>query len=266
MKIMISPSKTQESRLNLDKKLSTPKFTEKTMELVEKIKTFSKEDLAKIMAIEGDILENTYSAYLNFHQTPPKACISRYHGLVFKGLDLLNYSEENWNYLQNSLVILSALYGCLKPFDGIKPYRLDMKMKVMEGGLYHFWQNELSTEFLKEDIVINLASSEFSKLIRRNFIDIEFLECSRDEKTKKEKYKNLGTYTKQARGFILDYMVKEKITNVEKIKNFNKAGYSLNEGLSTDTKLVFTRKSPTQELTKRVFVSKKYLHNDICAL
>ena len=98
--------------------------------------------------------------------------------------------------------------------------------------LYKHWTID---EYFKNELVINLASFEFSSMLHIDMISIHFLQ------TKNNKFVNQATYSKMARGRFLDYLIKNKITTINAMKLFKEDNYSLNESLSDDTNLVFTR-------------------------
>jgi uncharacterized protein len=235
MKIILSPSKTQQLRCNLDVKLSTPRFMDKTKQLMQKINAMDKEEISSVMNIKGELLEETVSNYRRFSRLKKQAAIVSYNGLVYKGLKIEEYGEREWAYLSRHLRILSALYGMLLPFDGIKPYRLDMKMKLTGVKLYDFWTETLTKEFEKEVLIVDLASEEFSKMIKRPKLKIEFREKAG------EAYIVSGTYSKQARGWMMEYMVKNKITDIDGIIAFEQEGYRFNSTISAKNQFVFTR-------------------------
>jgi len=147
-------------------------------------------------------------------------------------LNLIDYNRIQLEYLQENVVILSALNGVLNPFDGIKPYRLDMTMKPCGVDLYKFWDFD---SYFSEEVIINLASKEFSKLVTKNKVDILFLEYKND------KYVNIATYSKQARGLMLDYMIKNNVRLIADIKEFSLNGYKYSESESSVSSLVFVR-------------------------
>ncbi|PAB60016.1 YaaA family protein [Anaeromicrobium sediminis] len=237
MKIIISPSKTQDFTNKNNENSYIPTFQEKADELVRKIKTFTKDEMAKKLKLKGKILEETYEKYENHEKLETNKAILAYTGQVFKQLDMYNYSKDEYEFLQKHVYILSALYGVLSPFDEIKPYRLDMKMNVCPNKtLYSYWQKEINNIFKDEKCIINLASNEFSKMIKKDMITIEF-----KEEISHGKYKTIGTYSKKARGSMLDYIIKNKIENMELLKEFKEDNYSFNESMSDNNTYVFTR-------------------------
>jgi uncharacterized protein len=235
MKIIISPSKTYSDHCHPEFPINTPQFADLTYELLGYLKSLNKDQIAKIMKLKGDLLEQAYTNIQNYENNPPNHAIYYYTGFVYKGLNLDQYHTEHFNYLEEHIRILSAFYGLLKPLDGVKPYRLDLTMKLPQiENLTHHWSPIITKQF-EDDLIINLASQEFSQLIKQPMITIDFLE------NKKGSYKNISTYSKQARGIMLNYLIINQIKDIESIKAFNEAGYSFNEELSDTDHLVFTR-------------------------
>lgn len=248
MRIIFSPSKEMRDRESISVFSSTLVFADDTNFLMKKLQSFSEEEIGKIMKIKGSLLKETYNNFQNYDSLKKTEAIGLYNGVSFRKLQLENYKEKNIQYLKDNLVILSALYGALHPFDEIKPYRLDMTMKIMDSSLYSFW-NAKVTEYLnslidndKEKVLINLASGEYSKMIERKkfkhrIIDIDFKE------EKNGKFVSVSSFSKQGRGAMLNYLVTEKLSSLEKIKEFNEMGYSFNSGLSKESSFIFTRNS-----------------------
>ena len=245
MLVILSPSKTMDMSGALD--YMDRHFSEKTQILVERLKTFSPEELSNLMKIKGKTLSSVVDIYENFEVGPYKKAIESYSGFVFKEIKLEDYSPEERAFLDSHFVILSALYGAIPSDFFIREYRLDMTMKVLdEENLYTFWKREInkSLENLmkvrKKKTLINLASKEFSRLIDRKtfpykIIDIDFRE-DRDGK-----FKSVSTYAKKARGLMCNYIIKNKIEDFSKIRDFNGEGYLFNRELSSEEKYVFTR-------------------------
>ena len=108
--------------------------------------------------------------------------------------------------------------------------------------LYDFWKDNLANE-IKDPIILNLASEEYAKCIRKykKLIDVRFVEKH------KEKYVEKGVYAKMARGEMVRYMAKMKIENPVEIKNFDRLGYVYREDISTDLEYIFERRELTKD-------------------
>ncbi len=187
------------------------------------------------MKIKGDLLEATYASYQAYGTGEKHAAVMSYSGTVYKELEFESYSNDEINYVSEHLTILSALYGVLEPFAGIEAYRLDMKMKALYESLYKFWIEVVNTYYSDQDLIINLASSEFSKLIKRPMLTIDFKEC------KDGKYKSVSAYAKKARGAFLNEMIKGKLKTKEDLEQVLILGYKLNADLSSEDTLIYTR-------------------------
>ena len=247
MKIIFSPSKEmREENIFENKKIefTEPKFKDKTNILIGILKEKSLSEIENIMKLKGELLNKTYKDVQDYDKLKFIPAISMYYGVSFKELNLEDYSEKSLEYLKNNLLILSALYGVLLAFDLVKKYRLDMTMSIIDKGLYNFWKKDIndyiSNILSKDEVLLNLASGEFSKLIdnkKISMINIDFKE------EKDGAYKSVSTYSKKARGQFLNYLIKNQIANLEDIKKIKLDGYSLNKDLSDEKNLIFTRKN-----------------------
>ena len=119
-----------------------------------------------------------------------------------------------------------------------------MTMSITDKGLYNFWKKDIndyiSNILDKDEILLNLASSEFSRLIDNKkilMINIDFKE------EKDGTYKSISTYSKKARGKFLNYLVKNQIDNLEEIVKIKLDGYNFNKDLSDEKNLIFTRRN-----------------------
>lgn len=254
MKIIISPAKS----LDFETELPTPTFTKpafikQSKEVHKVLKTLKPEDLSNLMDISANLAdlnwqrnkERTYKLTELNHMV--RQAVFAFNGDVYTGLNAYTLTENEIDYLQNNLNILSGLYGLLKPLDAIEPYRLEMGIKLPiadKKDLYDFWKETvtatLNKGFKKGDVLVNLASNEYfsvvdKKTLKAKIITPEFKDY------KDGKLKMISFFAKKARGLMVRYMAENNITNVEDIKQFNVEGYGFDANLSTDTKWVFTR-------------------------
>ena len=252
MKIIFSPSKEmREENIFENKKIefTESKFKDKTNILIGILKEKSLSEIENIMKLKGELLNKTYKDIQDYDKLKSIPAISMYYGVSFKELNLEDYSEKSLKYLKNNLLILSALYGVLLAFDLVKKYRLDMTMSIIDKGLYNFWKKDIndyiSNILSKDEVLLNLASGEFSKMIdskKISIINIDFKE------EKDGIYKSVSTYSKKARGQFLNYLVKNEIDNLEDIKKIKLDGYSLNNALSDEKNFIFTRKNSLKNI------------------
>ena len=97
--------------------------------------------------------------------------VMSYHGIQYQSMapEVMDAAQLDW--LQNHLWILSGLYGCVHPFHGVSPYRLEMGAKLAVDGardLYAFWGNRLAQVIApagSDTTIVNLASVEYAKAV-----------------------------------------------------------------------------------------------------
>lgn len=239
IKILLSPSKGQSAPYSLNVKKEKPYAYDKSEEVRELMMSLDKENLGKALKVKGDLLDKTYELF--HHSNESKTAIETYSGLVFKQLDLETYSDEQLQYLQDHLVILSAMYGVLKPFTAIKPYRLDMKASIEGIDLYKFWRETVNDYLKPFDWIINLSSNEFFKLINKKAFKSKIIDIHFKEYNKNGKLRVVAARAKKARGLFLNKVIKNQISEVENLKNISVIGYNYREDLSSENELYFIK-------------------------
>ena len=232
MIIILSHTKTIK-KSHYDNK-QAPIFNEKAKQLINRLRTFDKESLKYIYNVNDNILEKLILDINSFGEHLQKVAYS-YDGLVFKYFDVTNFNEEEYNFANNHIIILSAMYGVLKLSDSISNYRLDLNNSIGID-LKKFWYDDINSQFNNE-IIVNLASKEYASLIdykKNKVIDIKFLTKKNNE------YKSISTQCKILRGVMAQYIVKNRINEISLIKEFNYNGYKYDPKLSSDEVYVFT--------------------------
>lgn len=237
MKIIISPAKSFKHFKNIDTEELL--FPEKTKILVDKIKKLSMNEMGNLNMTNDKLTEKAYYDYQEFDfRDLPNPALFSYDGLVFKQFKMEDF--EDLDYLNDHVFIISALYGLAKPMTGIRDYRLYFDNTRYD--LYEFWEDDLYKKLYEDnDLVINLASKEYSKTIRPflkkndKFITIDFKEV-RDGKLK-----SVVAYMKQARGAMLREIITREIEDVDEIKKLNINGYTYDPYNSKPDTLTFVR-------------------------
>jgi cytoplasmic iron level regulating protein YaaA (DUF328/UPF0246 family) len=226
--------------------LEMPEFLPQTEEILSWMKSKSNEELKKIWGCNVKIAEQNFERleHMNLRKALTPAVLS-YEGIAYQYMAPAVLEDDQLDFVQEHLRILSAFYGVLKPLDGVKPYRLEMQAKASIAdykNLYDFWGDKLYHAVRDETgVIINLASKEYSKCIEKyltpqdTYITCIFGEISGDRIVTK------GTYAKMARGEMVRFMAENRIENPEEIKNFDRLGYLYREDLSSAAELVFER-------------------------
>ncbi|MDG2171255.1 MAG: peroxide stress protein YaaA [Gammaproteobacteria bacterium] len=252
MLVVISPAKklNENCDKNLISKYTVPPYLENSKKIVSTLKTYSVSKLSKLMNISDKISSLNYERYIKwslpFSRDNAHPALLLFQGDVYKGIEAESFEEEDFLFAQKSLRILSGLYGILKPFDLIQPYRLEMGTQLKIGkynDLYDFWRDNITNAINKDnnsDYLINLASVEYFKSINQKNLKSKLINISFKEK-RDGNYKIIGIYAKKARGLMSRYIVKNKITDPKQIKKFREDSYTYNKTLSSDSEWVFTR-------------------------
>lgn len=244
MKLFFSPSKGMQyktSECSKENENMGILFRDKTDFLVSMLKNFTKDELSIKLKITGKILDEVFNRYRDFYVQEEREAISLYDGVSYKQINLENFYKKNYNYIKSNVFIFSALYGILNACTLIRPYRLDMTNKILDTTSYDFWREDIENYLLqfKDEVFINIASNEFSKILNRkvfNVVDIEFRQCDGNS------IKNISTEAKKARGALLNYIISNEINCVEEIKKFNSLGYEFSSEHSSHKTIFFIKK------------------------
>lgn len=254
MKILISPAKSINEQCDYPAfDYTFPLFAKEAKTLAGKLKKLKVKEIMELMHVSKDIAELNVLRNKHWHlseqpteQVRPAAFM--FTGEVYRGLEMSRFSEEEQVKAQAKLRMLSGMYGLLKPFDLMYPYRLEMgtKWEIKENvrNLYQFWGNKLTKALQKEtdkdEPIINLASNEYAKVIdwkkiQRPVVTPVFKEFKNGE------YKIVMMYAKHARGAMARYLIQNDLAAVEELKGYNIDGYSFDMNQSTETEWVFVR-------------------------
>ncbi|MFQ3268899.1 MAG: cytoplasmic iron level regulating protein YaaA (DUF328/UPF0246 family) [Flavobacteriales bacterium] len=250
MHILLSPAKTLNmDAIPSDHKISEFPFGKEATLLIKDLKKLKSIEVQSLMNVSATIAELNTDRFnkwsLPFSLENAKPAIHAFKGDVYTGMDASSLTEDELNFAQESLSILSGLYGLLRPFDLMQAYRLEMGTKFAtkrEKNLYEFWGDKITEEIntREKDTLLNLASNEYFKAVNKKTLRANLITpVFKDEK--KGVLKVISFFAKKARGMMARYIIQNHITNVDEIKNFNLGGYAFNQSLSTDKEWVFTR-------------------------
>ncbi|NGY38280.1 peroxide stress protein YaaA [Flavobacterium sp. XN-5] len=252
MKIVISPAKS----LNFETALPTSNYTEseflkESRQIQKVLKQQSPKDLSDLMHISTKLADLNWQRNQDW-KTPftaenARPAVYAFDGDVYTGLDAYSIPTEKLESLQNSLRILSGLYGILKPLDLIQAYRLEMGTKLPIGddkNLYEFWKSKvtkaLNKELKKDELFVNLASNEYFSAVDTKALKVPVI--TPDFKDYKDgKLKIISFFAKKARGMMVRYIIDTEAKTVDDLKGFNYDGYQFDATLSKGNHLVFTR-------------------------
>lgn len=255
MLILLSPAKKLDFESDaLRSEFTLPEMLPDTTLLAKEAKKLSVLDLKNLMGISDKLAELNVARFKAF-ETPftlanAKQSIDSFKGDVYQGLDAATFTDDDIQFAQKSIRILSGFYGLLRPLDLIQPYRLEMGVRFQNQrgpNLYQFWGSKITDQLniaLKSEenpVVVNLASNEYFKSVKKKELDGRivtpiFKECKGGNPPKV-----ISFLAKKARGIMSQYIVKNRIENVELIKDFTEQGYYYSENLSQGDDWVFIR-------------------------
>ncbi len=255
MLLVISPAKKLDYEpQNKTSIYTTPDYLKESSQLIKRLRDFSTLDISELMDVSTNIAELNFERYSswssNFTVDNSKQSILAFNGDVYTGMDAMSFDSKDFKFAQKHLRILSGLYGLLRPLDLMKAYRLEMgsKLSTTRGkNLYEFWDiiitdglnQQLKT--IKSDVLINLASNEYFKSVKKKQLNANII-TPMFKDYKNGDYKMIGIYAKKARGLLSRYIIKNKMTKPDDIKNFDAEGYQFNKKLSHEHNWIFTRK------------------------
>jgi cytoplasmic iron level regulating protein YaaA (DUF328/UPF0246 family) len=236
MKIVVSPAKS----LDFESKLPTEKYTQPDfLAQAEKLnKILSKKKpkaLSKLMSISDNLAqlnwERNQQFSIPFTKENARAAVFAFNGDVYQGLDAYTLTEKKIEKLQESLRILSGLYGVLKPLDLMQPYRLEMGTQLKVGrkkNLHEFWKKDLTAhlnaELKDEEIFVNLASNEYFSAIDTKALKVPVITPIFKD-WKNDKLKIISFFAKKARGSMVRYIIDSDAKTLDDIKGFNSDEY-----------------------------------------
>ncbi|ENV50886.1 UPF0246 protein YaaA [Acinetobacter junii CIP 107470 = MTCC 11364] len=254
MLALISPAKTLDYETALPTDIYTqPRLLEQSQQLIDVCRKLSATEIASLMTVSEKIANlnverfRDWNAEFNFSNA--RQALFAFKGDVYTGLDAYHLKDQDIDFAQQHLRMLSGLYGLLRPLDLMMPYRLEMgtKLKNSRGNnLYEFW-GSIITDQINQDLaeidaklLVNLASDEYYKSVNEKKIQAEIIKpVFLDQKN--GKYKVISFYAKKARGLMARYLIENKLSQLEQLKAFDSEGYYFDAESSSDKELVFKR-------------------------
>lgn len=251
---LLSPAKTLDYETPLiTNKATQPRFAQHSFELIEELKKFDSSAIGKLMRISQKLAALNHRRYQAYHATHNKnnsrQAVLAFTGDVYQGMQLNDWSTEDFDIAQSRIRILSGLYGVLRPLDRIQPHRLEMgtRLKTKHGkDLYEFWGSTITKQLNKDlkssgsDLVVNLASNEYFSSVKPKELQGKLVTpVFKDEKN--GTFKIISFYAKKARGMMADFIVRNRVESADDLKAFETDGYTFDADASDENTLTFLR-------------------------
>ncbi|GBG28153.1 SH3 domain-containing kinase-binding protein 1 [Hondaea fermentalgiana] len=224
-----------------------------TATLLEELKNESAGQLSKLMSISDALGKLNYERYQGWEEATTYIAADLFDGEAFKALDVDSFSAEDRAQMQSSLVILSGLYGMIRPGDAIRPYRLEMGTKYAVDGtknLVAFWKKHGLTDTLAAHaksvgakIILNCASDEYAKAV-------DFAKLEKDHGLQVLRFKGVkpggarglpGVFSKQARGMMSRFVIQSKAQTAQDLEAFT----------GSDNRFAFLRRDGNEMIFER---------------
>ena len=254
MLTVLSPAKTLDyETAPITQSATLPRFMDQSALLVEDARGLDPDGIRALMGVSEQIAHLNHERFMNWQSESnsdnAKQAVLAFKGDVYTGLQAETLSEDDLDFAQTRLRILSGLYGLLRPLDLMQPYRLEMGLKFANQrgkNLYEFWGEQL-TDTLNADLVsaktgvlINLASNEYFKAVKPKLLNADII-TPQFKDLKNGQYKMISFFAKKARGVMARYIIDNRITEPEALKSFSEAGYYYSDEQSQGDQWVFLR-------------------------
>jgi cytoplasmic iron level regulating protein YaaA (DUF328/UPF0246 family) len=262
MLLVLSPAKSLDYQRplppGLARRATAPAFVAQAAELIAQLRTLSPPQVAQLMDLSDELAALNVARYgawqpaHDAHNSRPAALA--FNGDVYGGLDARSLGLPDLAWAQQHLVILSGLYGVLRPLDRLQPYRLEMGTRLANArgrDLYAFW-GETVTAWLAErlaadrhPLLVNLASQEYFKVVDRAALaapGVRVVDCVFEE-WRGGAWRIVALHAKRARGLMARWAIAQRARSLRALEGFDAEGYAFDAAASAPARLVFRRRS-----------------------
>ena len=250
MLVVISPAK----RLDWAERyvsMTAPDFQSDAVTLARAAKRLTQKDLRKLMDISADLAKLNADRFKAFEEAPEdvRPAALAFAGDTYLGLEAGSLDADTMAYAQGHLRILSGLYGLLRPLDAIRPYRLEMgsRLKTRKGpSLYAYWGPRLADALTEQahrlgtETLVNCASVEYFSAVDEKTLGLQVVTPQFFEE-KPGGPKIVSFFAKKARGSMARFIVENRVTGIEGLKDFDLGGYQFDTDSSEGDRMVFLR-------------------------
>lgn len=252
MLVVISPAKKLDWSARPET-MTDPEFPDDALRLAKTMRNLSLKDLRGLMDLSEDLGRLNLDRFRAYQEAPEvealRPAVHAFAGDTYQGLDAGSLDAEAMRYGQDHLRILSGLYGLLRPLDGIQPYRLEMgsRLKTRRGGnLYDYWGDQIvkalnaQGQATGSDVLINCASQEYFGAVSRSALTLRLITPQFLE-DKGGTPKIVSFFAKRARGAMARFVIENRISDPEALRDFDSGGYAYDAERSSPEAPVFVR-------------------------
>ncbi|MFM2058862.1 MAG: peroxide stress protein YaaA [Pseudomonadota bacterium] len=254
MLFLLSPAKSLDFETPTTVSATQPLWPDEAAGLIELLRPCSPAQLAELMHLSDALAQLNVARYALWRRkaTPAnsKPAVLAFDGDVYDGLQAATLDAAALDWAQQHLVILSGLYGVLRPLDALQPYRLEMGTRLANPrgkDLYAWWGDRIAA-WLNErqageaaPVIVNLASQEYFKAADRKVLRARVVECVFED-WKTDRYKIISFHAKRARGLMARWAIEQRTSTPEALAGFDADGYAWDRAVSAPDRLVFRRR------------------------
>ncbi len=254
MLFLLSPAKSLDYETPAEVATTEPRFLDEAEALIGRLRELAPAQVASLMALSDRLAALNVGRYAAWQRqaTPEtsKAAALAFDGDVYDGLQARTLGAADLAWAQDHLVILSGLYGVLRPLDALQPYRLEMGTRLANPrgrDLYAWWGDRLAAYLderlagSRDPVVVNLASQEYARAAVRPALRARVVTCVFED-WKDAGWRVISFHAKRARGMMARHAVLHRIDRPEGLREAAFQGYRLDPAVSTDDRLVFRRR------------------------
>lgn len=258
MLFLLSPAKSLDYDTPTDVPATTPKFAAEAAQLIELLRPLTPAQVAERMDLSDALATLNVARYAAWRRRATlansKPALLAFDGDVYDGLAARTLGAEDLAWAQEHLVILSGLYGALRPLDALQPYRLEMGTRLANprGRDLYAWWGDTIAQYLNQrqkaparaprPVVVNLASQEYFKVVDRSALKARVVDCVFED-WQREAWRIVSFHAKRARGMMARWAIERRCERPEQLTGFDSAGYAWDEAASGPDRLVFRRRS-----------------------
>ncbi len=266
MLLLLSPAKSLDYGTPVPAHLphTLPAFPGQSAALIALLRAHSPQTLAALMKLSDPLAALNVARYaawrpeagLDAGNGNARQAILAFNGGVYAALDAHTLSPADLQWAQQHLMILSGLYGVLRPLDLVQPHRLEMGTRLATPagqGLYLFWGMRIAEHLNAAlatltnssgtaPVVLNLASQEYFRAVDRTALQARVVDCVFED-WKSGAYKVIGVHAKRARGLMARHCTVQRVTTPQALTAFAAEGYAFDSSASSADRMVFRRRS-----------------------
>ncbi len=241
--ILLHSSKTMVPTL-ASRKVTIPVELERSEQLRAYVTSLSLPKIQQSMHVSAALAKKVklmHEQWLSVDAT--SAVVEIFRGDIYSGLRALEFTEDEKDFASKHLYILPGLYGLLRPYDAVKPYRLEAAYRFTKrkfNSIYDYWGDSPAGHIPQSGPIVNLASVEYEKLITpyidtARIIAPKFLSIMKPGQVPTF----VAVHAKVARGAYARWLIRRGRDDALNLEDFSDLGYRFVPELSTEAQPVY---------------------------